>query len=358
MYDFNIIKNNKLKNKSFRVAKIYDQFDLNGNNYKEEFIGKIEVPKEWNIGVIVGKSGTGKTSIVNKLFKSKICEFNYTHSSVIDDFEKEIDSQIIFNMLSRVGFSSPPSWLKPYRVLSNGEKMRVDLARALCQNKDIIIFDEFTSVVDREVAQIGSFAVSKAIRKTDKKFIAVSCHFDILKWLQPDWIFSTDEMKNLPRGSLQQRPEIRIEVRRIKGYWNMFKRYHYLNHDLNKAAHQYVGFYNSKPIVFCATINMPHPKYSRTRKIHRVVVLPDYQGLGIGSRMIDLIAETYIDYVGIVTSLNEFAKSLINNKKWVLIRIGKTIPNSNISGLNKTLSSNRNTYSFRYIPEGKRALNA
>lgn len=81
MYDFNIIKNNRLKNKSFRVAKIYDQFDLNGNNYKEKFIGKIEVPEKWNIGAIVGKSGTGKTSIVNKLFKSEICEFNYIHFS-------------------------------------------------------------------------------------------------------------------------------------------------------------------------------------------------------------------------------------------------------------------------------------
>jgi len=101
----------------------------------------------------------------------------------------------ITKMFTSVGFSSPPSWLKPYDVLSNGEKMRVDLANCLLMEKDIVIFDEFTSVVNREVAKTGSFAVQKAIRKMDKKFIAVACHSDIIEWLQPDWIYNTDEKR-------------------------------------------------------------------------------------------------------------------------------------------------------------------
>ena len=98
-------------------------------------------------------------------------------------------------MFNSVGFSSPPSWLKPYSVLSNGEKMRVDLANSLLQNKEIIIFDEFTSVVDRNIAKIGSYAISKAVRKQNKKFIAVSCHDDIIDWLEPDWVFCTNNMQ-------------------------------------------------------------------------------------------------------------------------------------------------------------------
>jgi len=100
----------------------------------------------------------------------------------------------IAKMFNSVGFSSVPSWLKPYHVLSQGEKMRVDLARALLLSSPLVVFDEFTSVVDRQVAQIGSYAVQKAIRKTDKQFIAVSCHDDILEWLLPDWVFWTDSM--------------------------------------------------------------------------------------------------------------------------------------------------------------------
>lgn len=101
----------------------------------------------------------------------------------------------ITKAFNAVGFSSPPSWLKPYQVLSNGEKMRCDLARAILSDDELFVFDEFTSVVDRNVAKIGSFAMQKAIRKqSNKKMIAVTCHFDVEDWLLPDWVFNTNDM--------------------------------------------------------------------------------------------------------------------------------------------------------------------
>lgn len=78
--------------------------------------------------------------------------------------------------------------------MSGGEKMRCDLCRALLSNDELIVFDEFTSVVDRNIAKIGSFVVQKNIRKKNKKFIAVGCHFDIEDWLMPDWVFNTNDM--------------------------------------------------------------------------------------------------------------------------------------------------------------------
>jgi ABC-type ATPase with predicted acetyltransferase domain len=56
------------------------------------------------------------------------------------------------------------------------------------------VFDEFTSVVDREIAKVAAFAISKAVRKTAKKFVAVTCHYDIIDWLEPDWVFYADTM--------------------------------------------------------------------------------------------------------------------------------------------------------------------
>jgi ABC-type ATPase with predicted acetyltransferase domain len=73
--------------------------------------------------------------------------------------------------------------------------MRVDIARALCLDKSVIVFDEFTSVVDREIAKVSAFAISKAVRRSKKKFIAVTCHYDVVDWLEPDWVFSTDTME-------------------------------------------------------------------------------------------------------------------------------------------------------------------
>ena len=144
---------------------------------------------------IYGASGTGKSTIANELFSKEIIKgYEYTHDSVVDDMPEGKTIKEITQAFSSVGFSSPPSWLKPYSVLSNGEKMRVDLARAILSNQDTIVFDEYTSVVNREVAKVGSYAIQKAIRKTNKKFVAVACHSDIIDWLEPDWTFCTDDM--------------------------------------------------------------------------------------------------------------------------------------------------------------------
>lgn len=210
MYDFNIIKKNNPE-KSFRVAKIMNDFDVKIEHSNEQFKGNIKIPQKWNIGLIVGNSGTGKSTIAKELFSNEyIKEFNYTHKSVLDDMPKEKTTEEITKMFYAVGFGSVPSWLKPYNVLSNGEKMRVDLARALLE-KDKICFDEFTSVVDRNVAQTMCIATNKTIKNLNKQFIAVSCHYDIIEWLQPDWIFDTNIMQMVPYQAHEDQKNIQLK---------------------------------------------------------------------------------------------------------------------------------------------------
>jgi ABC-type ATPase with predicted acetyltransferase domain len=123
-----------------------------------------------------------------------IKDFEYAHKCVLDDFPEGMETGEVTRTLCSVGFASPPDWLKSYGCLSQGEKMRVDIARALCLDKPLIVFDEFTSVVDREIAKVSAFAISKAVRRSKKKFIAVTCHYDVVDWLEPDWVFCTDAM--------------------------------------------------------------------------------------------------------------------------------------------------------------------
>ena len=193
MPHFDIVKRSSIEN-TFRVSKIQADFDVKPEHANEHFVGDITLPENWNIGVIVGAFGTGKSTIANALFADQIITgFDYHCASVIDDMpDAPIDD--ITKMFYSVGFGSVPSWLKPYSVLSNGEKMRVDLARALLE-RDFVCFDEFTSVVDRNVAQTACIAINKAIKRCNKKFVAISCHYDILQWLQPDWVFDTNEMR-------------------------------------------------------------------------------------------------------------------------------------------------------------------
>jgi hypothetical protein len=77
----------------------------------------------WQIGIIVGRSGSGKTSIAKQLFPDAyIRDFEYTNKCVLDDFPQELETGEITKMLCSVGFASPPDWLKRYDCLSQGGK--------------------------------------------------------------------------------------------------------------------------------------------------------------------------------------------------------------------------------------------
>lgn len=192
-----------------RVREVISDFDIDMQHTGEHFKGNIDIEGvTWNVGLIVGGSGTGKSTIARHVFGDHyISGYEYTHGTILDDMPRDKTVQEIELAFTRVGFASPPSWLRPYNVLSNGEKMRVDLARALLEDRDIICFDEFTSVVNREVAKTAAYAISKSIKAEGRKFVAVSCHKDIIEWLEPDWIYDTDEQRFFTHGGKSVAPE-------------------------------------------------------------------------------------------------------------------------------------------------------
>lgn len=353
MPTFDIIKEVKPK-QTFRVASVIGKFDLQSDHIVEHFKGDIDINDNWQVGLIVGKSGTGKTTIAKQLFQDAyITNFEYNAETILDDMPKDCSLEQITNSFNSVGFSSPPSWLKPYSVLSNGQKMRVDLARAILDKKEFFVFDEFTSVVDRNVAQIGSFAMQKAIRKTNKKFIAVTCHHDVQDWLLPDWIFNTDTMTfQSLEGQKKNRPEIKFEIYQTadKSIWKMFVKHHYLSHQHNNAANVFIAMINDEVAGFLSVLHFPHPKVKNMKKVHRLVILPDYQGAGFGIKFLNEIGYIYTKEnfrYNIVTSSPSLINSLKKSHKWNCTRYGRTKETSATSTqLKGSTSKNRITASF------------
>lgn len=352
MPSFDIVRETQ-PTKSFRVASVIGKFDLQSEHIKEHFVGEIDLKTDWQIGLIVGKSGTGKTTIAKELFPDAyVTSYEYNAETILDDMPESCSVQDITNAFNSVGFSSPPSWLKPYSVLSNGQKMRVDLARAILEPNELFVFDEFTSVVDRNVAQIGSFAMQKAIRKTQKKFIAVTCHHDVRDWLLPDWIFDTDTMtfQNF-EGQKKNRPTINFEIYQTtdKSIWKMFAKHHYLSHTHNNAANVFIATINDQVAGFLSVLHFPHPKTKNIKKVHRLVILPDYQGAGFGLLFLNHIGELYKkqkDRFTIVTSAPSLIHALKKSSKWALTDFGRKKSHGGMRNVGNMGSQNRITVSF------------
>ena len=75
----------------------------------------------------------------------------------------------------------------------------------------------------------------------------------------------------------------------------MFKDHHYLDGNVNKAARCYIGVWDDQVIAFGAVITLPSGTLKNAWRGHRTVILPDFQGMGIGVRFSDAIAQIHVD---------------------------------------------------------------
>ena len=130
---------------------------------------------------------------------------------------------------------------------------------------------------------------------------------------------------------------------------------------MHQASEQYVGVINNE--VVCHTGVIQFPMRKGWKRVHRLVVLPDYQGIGIGTKFIGEIAKIYADKgyeFNLTTTTPALVKSLCKKKCWQLIRYGRSQStydafskkygeeNSKTKHLSNSKSNNRITYSFMY----------
>jgi ABC-type uncharacterized transport system YnjBCD ATPase subunit len=304
--------------------------------------------RPWNVGLIVGPSGCGKSTVASALFGAEALasSLKWGGASVLDDFPTECPLGDLSAICQAVGFNTIPAWLRPFSVLSNGEQFRAMLARRLVESPSLVVLDEFTSVVDRQVARIGSHAVQKHVRKNGTKFVAVSCHHDIIDWLNPDWILEPATMTFAWR-SLQRRPALDVEIARVEyATWRLFAPYHYMSSNLARAAQCFALFVEGRPAAFCGIMHRPisQPGPKPIWGVSRVVTLPDYQGIGLAFVLTDAIGAALKacgQRLHNYPAHPSFVRALDRSKTWRLERkpglIAKNQSNQNLAaGSNAT----------------------
>ena len=171
------------------TREICKRFTIEHNGeieFQEHNIPENMLPEDFNIGLIVGKSGSGKSILLSEFGKECYYEWDdkkciASHFASYDDAEER---------LMGAGLGSVPTWLKPYKILSNGEKHRADLAMTI---KSDIVIDEFVSYVDDNAAMGVANSIQKFIRKKDfKNIVFASLNKNLIEYLNPDWVYDAD----------------------------------------------------------------------------------------------------------------------------------------------------------------------
>lgn len=267
------------------VKAVSTAFDYEFTGTSTFTVPDFTLPTDYQIGLIVGPSGSGKSSILKTIGNIDAPQWDQ-HKAICSHFTR-------LDELHAVGLNSIPTLCRPYHVCSNGEQHRADMARQL---KSGAVIDEFTSVVDRNVAKSLSNAINRYIRAEGLQSVTfATCHYDIIEWLRPDWVFDT-ATGELTRGLLWQRPTITLEIIPAdRKLWTAFAQHHYLSGSMNKSSKCWAAVWNDTIIGFAAVLPQPSGTLKNAYRGHRTVILPDFQGLGIGVRFSDAVAKMHVE---------------------------------------------------------------
>lgn len=146
------------------------------------------------IAYITGPSGSGKSVLLREFFKN----FNDKNKINIDDIPLPNDKTCVdcfdngfletLRNLSCAGLTDVFCVLNSPANLSDGQKYRYQIAKAITSDKQFIFADEFCSQLDRITAAVICHNLRKFATKTGKTFILASAHDDLLADLLPEVI--------------------------------------------------------------------------------------------------------------------------------------------------------------------------
>eukprot|EP00928_Gymnodinium_smaydae_P056679 TRINITY_DN40011_c0_g1_i1.p1 TRINITY_DN40011_c0_g1~~TRINITY_DN40011_c0_g1_i1.p1 ORF type:complete len:864 (+),score=122.17 TRINITY_DN40011_c0_g1_i1:150-2594(+) len=331
--------------------KAADAFDYEFSGETEQRIFEIDIgtlhknasTNVWSLGAIVGPSGTGKSCNMRLLGASSTSEapLTWDHRAIVDQLHS--DKAVACALVQAVALPTSAA-LRPFFVLSTGEKSRAELARRLGSAADgeCVCLDEFTSCLDRATARRVCKGVATFVRTQSRptKVVVATVHDDILGWLLPDWVLESDtgkvtvfngptptaatitavhqKLEILPRSlslslgaddkevkELLKPPARQFTLRRLVScaasravYAAHFEQHHYLKGSsptglqgliLRDECGRAVAFHGISLMVGASFTNT-------TMRESRLVVLPDSQGFGLGPRLSNCVGSLLVAF--------------------------------------------------------------
>jgi ABC-type ATPase with predicted acetyltransferase domain len=181
--------------RSQRVVEIAEAFGLGLDDKEFVIFDKLELQvKPGDVVYITGQSGSGKSLLLRELAYQMQArgkrvvnldhiEFDNT-KTLIDQIGTSTNDGL--RLLSIAGLNDAYLFIRKPNELSDGQRYRFRLAKAIESKADVWVADEFMAVLDRTAAKIIAYSVQKTARKVGTTVIVATTHTDMVPDLSPD----------------------------------------------------------------------------------------------------------------------------------------------------------------------------
>lgn len=274
-----------------------------------------------SITLVLGPSGSGKSSVLAAAAEKigRVVWVGVPRESasrpVIDLVAPGKPLSTAMEILTACGLGEPRLWVRAFRDLSDGERFRASLARAIGRALDgspqpVIFCDEFTAILHRRLARALAYTLRKLVTRHRLMFIAAATHEDIIPDLRPDEVISLRGKERSvgvvsaegERQPVSLRERVVIEPGNVRDY-HFFGSMHYRHRDglgfvdkvflmREKASRDPLGIlvYAHAPMELAMRNVATGGRFIRNlrrvnrelRILRRLVMHPDVRGCGLG----------------------------------------------------------------------------
>lgn len=149
--------------------------------------------EQGDVVYITGQSGSGKSLLLKELEKQMRAEGKFVvnldeivldnSKPLIDQIGKDVNDSL--RILSSAGLNDAYLFVRKPNELSDGQRYRFRLAKAIETGADVWVADEFMAVLDRTAAKVIAYSIQKTARKAGATVIVATTHTDMVKDLHP-----------------------------------------------------------------------------------------------------------------------------------------------------------------------------
>ncbi|MGB2984577.1 MAG: hypothetical protein WBE26_01730 [Phycisphaerae bacterium] len=298
--------------------------------------------------LLMGPSGSGKTSALAQIERQfaggcVVQRVSFPpEAAIIDRVAPWASLSEALSILTGCGLGEAHLWVRPFGALSEGERFRARLARAIAVHSRSgaaapLLCDEFCSTLHRRAAKAISYSLRRIVARRKLSVVVASSNEDIIPDLQPHTIAwlkgggrcDVEERQVRPARPISLRRRLKIE-RGSKRDYEAFASMHYratdelgfvdkvfVMRDGSGSGGEPVGIvvYSHPPLELSLRNQATKGCFSRNpqrlnrslRILRRLVIHPDLRGCGLGHYLVRrTLPQVGTEYVECLAAMGEF----------------------------------------------------